>query len=371
MTGQNIKKRKRILVVPFGWGLGHASRLIPIISELRKNNIEVLIGGGPDQLSLLHQEFTELESIELPHLRIKLSGRYSQILAIALQLPGIILYIFREHNAVKKIVRSHKIDGVISDNCYGLWIKNVPCIFITHQLWIRLPRAIKFMEKIINSINHSFIRRFDKCWIPDLPDKNNLAGDLSKLKTASLHTGYIGLLSRFTAFHKPEVSGKPSGKNLLFIISGPENQRTQFEYLVKEQLGLIPEGYSYKVIRGLPSANDTLGENWYNHVDTEMMYNFMSEADTIICRAGYSTIMDLVCIGKSAILIPTPGQVEQEYLASNLSRKGLFISYSQHEFKIKDSISSSARKLIDSSFFSESSQQLLKKEVSLFTDSLT
>ena len=336
---QNTKK-KRILVVPLNWGLGHATRLIPIIRKLKKMNAEVLLAGSPQHLKLLQKEITQVKTVDLPYLNIRLSGRRSQVISLALQMPLFLIQIIREHIALKKLIHTRSIDIVISDNCYGLWNHSVFSVFITHQLWIKLPKSIRFMEKPLHRFMSSFIRKFNECWVPDIEESGGFAGVLSHHVPINLKVKYLGILSRFTGMKaNPQSAHNKDRKKILFLISGPEKQRTVFESIIRSELSQISKKYDYKVIQGLPSKNDLTNDSWLPHADSETMFRLITEADIIICRAGYSSIMDLITLKKTAVLIPTPGQSEQEYLARHLTEKGYFIFQEQGKFRLSNALS--------------------------------
>lgn len=338
MKSADLHSDKKVLIVPLSWGLGHASRIIPIIRKLKSAGMHVMVGGGPSQIKLLQEEFSDLEIIRFPYLKIRLNGRRSQIFSLSIQIPKIIIYLIRERRAVKKIIRKKKPAVIISDHCYGIRHKKIPSIFITHQLWIRLPLRIKFMEHIVNVIHHCLIRRFDECWIPDLPGEDNLSGSLSHKPVRNIKTRFIGILSRFAPDTGTDPAELKDNKRLLFIISGPERQRSRFEKIIRDNISFLPSGYHYDLIRGLPLAADVPLKGWHNHVPGPAFRQMILDAGLIICRAGYSSIMDLVILSKNAILVPTPGQSEQEYLAVRLAENKLFYSVSQSEFNIRDAL---------------------------------
>ena len=344
MKSPSIIYRKRILVVPLNWGLGHATRLIPVIRFLKEHGATILLGGSPSHLQIITREITQCEIVDLPYLRIRLAGRTSQILSGILQSPRFFLTIYREHRQLKRIIRSKVIDLVISDNCYGLWNRHVPSVIICHQVHIKLPGKIKLPEKLINTINLRLLSKFDECWIPDLPGKINLAGELSHPEGLKLKHRYTGILSRFSSLSSENPPGESTGKKkILIILSGPENQRTLFEDLIRRQLEQLPGEYVYTVVRGLPASSEPEDHIWFNHLDPAQLKDHIRHADLIICRAGYSTIMDLVSLGRSAVLVPTPGQSEQEYLASSLAEKGFFINLKQDEFTFQKALTLSQK----------------------------
>lgn len=333
-------KGKNILVVPLNWGLGHATRLIPIIRILSESGAKVSVSGSNEQIKLLTAEFHNLQIVHLPYLKIKLNKNNSQILCLLFQFPCFIHHIWREHRALNTLLKQTPFDLVISDNCYGLCNKGVRSIFITHQLNIQLPRSIKFLQPFVNSINHRLIRNFNECWVPDYNNDNGLSGILSHPAPKKINVNYIGPLSRFSNSTK-KTNAKPenSRKKLLCIISGPENQRSIFEKLLIKEAEKISDSYNFEFIRGLPGKdNENLPEGWYNHLSSNELQNKILEADLIISRSGYSTIMDLYVLQKPAILVPTPGLTEQEYLARYLYEKGIFYYQEQEKLNIPEGI---------------------------------
>lgn len=354
--------KKKVLVVPLSWGLGHATRLIPVIRTLLDAGAEVVMGGGPEQRHILKKEFPELAVIPFPFLRIQLSKGHQQIFRLALQVPRFLLQIIREHQFLKNVLRDLSPDAVISDNCYGLWNRNVPCFFITHQLWIRLPGSIRYLEQLVNRMNHWFIRHYTCCWIPDLPENNGLAGILSHTEHSLPKVKYVGILSRFIQSAQPHQGQSGNDIKLLIILSGPEKQRTLFENRIRDLLKDLPADFSYRVVRGLPSSTKTTETNWYNYADTSTLARFIREADLVISRAGYSTVMDLITMNKPAILVPTPGQTEQLSLAEHLQKKGIFPYVLQDDLQLENLLRTKSE-IRPPGAFPESSVKLLNEAV--------
>jgi uncharacterized protein (TIGR00661 family) len=332
LAGQASLRRCRILVVPLDWGLGHATRCIPIIRELLKQGIEVWLAGEAAQEKLLKAEFPDLPFLSLPGYRVHYARSNIGLLKnIFFQIPKILRAMKKENAWLKKMADEHGFDAVIADNRYGLYHSTIPSVFITHQLTIKSSLG-KWTERILQKRNYRFINRFTECWVPDVDEKNNLAGELShpeKKPTIPLH--YIGVLSRF------EIKSIQKEKNhLLIILSGPEPQRSLLENKI------INEVSNYNgtatIVRGLPGSASVIPStniiHFYNHLPSVELNKEMQQAEYIISRSGYSTIMDVVKLQKKSILIPTPGQTEQKYLANYLLQKQIAFCVSQKEFSL-------------------------------------
>jgi UDP-N-acetylglucosamine transferase subunit ALG13 len=351
---KNLRKI-RILVAPLDWGLGHATRCIPVINELRRQGCDVWVAGEGPQEMLLKQEFPDLPFIPLPGYRVNYAQSASGMLWSMFSQSGKILAaIKQENNWMKKMVSEHGFDAVISDNRYGLYHKNIRSVFITHQLTIKSPLG-KWTEKLLQKINYHYINRFSACWVPDEGGENNLAGELSHpIKKPGTPIRYIGPLSRSKTQH--EISSSPlepvplkreaGGKDhLLIILSGPEPQRTILENKIIEDIAHYPA--TATIVRGLPAVStiipSTNSIKFYNHLPAEELNKEMSLAEYIISRSGYSSIMDITKLQKKSILIPTPGQTEQEYLGQYLLQKEFALCISQKEFLLTKALQKAER----------------------------
>lgn len=324
-----------ILIAPLDWGLGHATRCIPIINFLLLSGCEVVIAAEGSQEKLLRTEFPTLIFVRLPGYKIKYSNvKRFFALKIALQIPKILVNINREKKWLDNFLKNNSINAVISDNRYGLFHSKVTSVFITHQLLIKAPFV--FAEKIMQQTNYRYISRFSLCWIPDEKGITNFAGDLSHpSKLPELPVKYIGGVSRFE--RQPQTDKK---YDVLILISGPEPQRTLLEKKILNEL----EAFKGKVliVRGLPGYAEQLhSENDLvikNHLPAKELEKVINESEYIISRSGYTTIMDICKLGKKSILIPTPGQTEQEYLAYHLQKQGWCLAETQENFSLEKSL---------------------------------
>lgn len=326
---ENIRQ-KRFLICALNWGIGHASRVIPIIHILLKYGQTVYLASDGDALALLRREFPDLEYFELPPYNpVYPKGDSGMMSKLLLQVPKFSSAISREHALVERTVKEKRIDIVISDNRYGCYSSRIKSILITHQINIQMPTFFGFLEPFANFYNWRRIKRFFRVWVPDFRDDRNITGDLSSSNTVGKR--YIGQLSRMK--HLENVENK---YDIMALISGPEPQRTIFENMVRSQL------YNYHgsslLVRGQPMGSSeikTMGRlSEVDFLDTEALNLALEQSEMVVCRSGYSTIMDLAKLGKKAILVPTPGQTEQIYLAKVLSNRGICCYKDQAEFKL-------------------------------------
>jgi uncharacterized protein (TIGR00661 family) len=331
--------KPRILIAPLDWGLGHATRCIPVISALIQQNCTVFVAAETQVKSLLQNEFPQLQFIPLQGYRVRYSRNAVWMpMKLLMQLPKIIRRIYAENRWLKKVVKANHIHAVIADNRMGLFHKNIPCIYITHQLTIKTGNP--FTESIAQKIHYHYINKFSACWVPDEAGDINLAGVLSHPAILPrVPVTYIGPLSRFQ-----KKDTEPT-YDCCIILSGPEPQRTVFEDLILKDLHQTT-GKIF-LARGLPGNTERLEINnpfieIKNHLTAVELNNIILQSKIIISRCGYSTVMDLAKLKKKAILVPTPGQTEQEYLARYVQANKLFYTVDQQHFSLPEVIKNAA-----------------------------
>lgn len=321
-----------ILVAPLDWGLGHTTRCIPLIKHLISLQCRVFIAADGASKQLLALEFPQCDFLYLRGYGVHYSKKKRFLpLKILSQLPKILKAISYEHQWLLRTVQQYKIDAVIADNRYGLWHPTIPSVFITHQLLIK--GQFKWLEWLMQQVNYKHINRFGRCWVPDEAGTANIAGALSHPRQLpSTPVQYIGGLSRFqlNATAQPTI-------DLLVLLSGPEPQRTLFEQLVLNDLEHFAG--NALLLRGLPQATVPLPDRHnvviQNHLPASGLQAVISQSKMIICRPGYTTVMDVLALQKQTIMVPTPGQTEQEYLAQHLQQQGVAVAISQDQFQLK------------------------------------
>jgi len=336
--------KMRILVAPLDWGLGHATRCIPIVKELLNNHCEVYIAAEKNIFFLLEKEFPSLVFLRCKGYEIKYGQNKNDFFVKMLfQFPKIFISILDENRWLKRTVKEYKIDAVISDNRFGMYSKKIPSIYITHQLYIKTGN--RFTDLMAQKIHYFFIKKYTQCWVPD-NKQNDLAGELSHPKKIPLNVIYMGILSRFQSLSLVKIY------DLLITISGPEPQRSFFEKKILKELESFRG--SALLVRGLPADNQSLPSTSslkiVNHLSAEDLNRALEQSKIIIGRSGYTTMMDMAALKKKAILIPTPGQTEQEYLAKYNFKRNYFFSVDEDKFSIVSTLKNAALfefKLID------------------------
>ncbi len=395
---------KKVLICPLDWGLGHASRCVPIIYELLNQKFKVIIAADNLPLEFLKKEFQDVEFVKFPSFyKISYSKKVPFSIKLFFQIPKIILGIYKENIFLKKIINKLNIDIVISDNRFGLFNKNIFTIFITHQILIKMPFYLKFLEFPIYFLNKYIIEKYNLLWIPDNEKSPFFSGDLSHKNKLPKNAKFIGILSRFSInkknadifkkkffiknadifkkkffvkkshifkkfffskksryfqkkfffqknadifkkkfsvkniqFFEKIFFERSKFKKILIILSGIEPQRTLLENILVENFKHSAD--KIRLIRGKPNEKKFFKKNnilFFSHLKSDKMKKMIKSSHLIICRSGYSSVMDLLILKKKAILIPTPGQTEQEYLSDFLKSKKLFYSVSQNNFNFE------------------------------------
>ena len=300
-----------MLICPLNWGIGHATRCVPVIRMFLQKGFRVVIAADGRPLEFLKREFPGIPYVEFRGTKIRYpegTGFTWRMMRLA---PRFLAEILREHRMLKTILAKEKAAIVVSENRYGLWSKSCHSILITHQLAIEVPDRLRWARPLFIRMIRFLSGKFNEIWIPDFEQPVSLAGKLSHPPKVPLNGTYVGILSRFSpkmAFHDPPPA---TGFEILALLSGPEPQRTILE---KNLLGqLMNTDLRTAIVRGVTEKSEveqiaphiTL----YSHLETPALQAIMSEVLVVISRSGYSTIMDVVTMGKRAIFIPTPGQI--------------------------------------------------------------
>lgn len=319
---------RRVLVAPMDWGLGHATRCIPLIHSLLDLNCAVIVAGSGPSLEILKEEFPSLPGIELPPYDPQYARSSALVWKLASQFPRFLNTVRLERYATEKIVRDHNIDFIISDNRYGCRSGKAKSIFMGHQINLRISSGARWMQPAVNHLHQWFLEKFDACWVPDWKGEHSLAGDLSQ--SEQINALYLGPVSRFSKL--PEV---PKIYDLAFILSGPEPQRTLLEERIIALAG--NQGRRMCIVRGVrdrtvyPASADLVV---LDRADSGTLSDIIAKSEVLVARSGYSTIMDLAHTGGKAVFVPTPGQPEQEYLARRLEQNGIAGCLNQDELDL-------------------------------------
>ncbi|TYB79025.1 glycosyltransferase [Bizionia myxarmorum] len=319
---------KHILVAPLNWGLGHATRCIPIINALIEHNLTPILASDGAALALLKNEFPELIALELPSYAITYAKKAAFLKYKLLKdTPRILKTMAAEKVATAKILANYPIIGIISDNRFGVYAAEVPSVYITHQLQVLSGNTTWLSTKIHAAV----MEKFDQCWVPDTSESINLSGKLGHLKKFKSQIKYIGALSRF------EKKDLPIVYDIMVLLSGPEPQRQYLEINLLEELKnfkgsvVFVKGVVETKITKEVTGNMTL----YNFLTSDLLETAINQSQLIISRSGYTTIMDLAKLEKQAFFIPTPGQLEQQYLAKRLQDQGLVPFCEQDDFTLE------------------------------------
>ena len=319
---------KHVLVAPLDWGLGHATRCIPIIRELIRHRVKVTVCASGYGKTLLEERFPELPRADIPGIRVSYPAKGSMAVSMVLQLPAILSGIRREHEIAERIIAENKITHIISDNRYGLFSDKVKTAFMTHQVRIRGGAGFNFLEPVLFRMHQKRIEKFNELWIPDDPG-TNLSGALSNVTGMDIPVSHTGILSRF----QKQATASEKKYDCIALLSGPEPQRTIFEHKVMQ---FFTSGKS-KCLLILGQPGNQITTHFENvtvmaTISDNELSGLLHPDTLLICRPGYSTLMDLAILEhRKVVFVPTPGQTEQEYLADQLKKRFNYIVISQYE----------------------------------------
>lgn len=319
---------KNILVAPLNWGLGHATRCIPVIKALEENGYQPILASDGVALEMLRKEFPHLQSLELPSYEIEYAKNGNNFKWKMLKnTPKMIEAILAEKKIVQGWVKEYELSGIISDNRLGVFSKKVSSVFITHQLNVLTGNTSWLTTKL----HQMAIKKFNECWIPDFEKTPNLTGKLGHLDKPAFKLKYIGSLSRLK---KSSIEIK---YDLMVILSGPEPQRGILEEILQREVQRFEGNVVF--IKGKIEKEQLMEQSgnitYYNFMNSDQLEKTFNESKLVLCRSGYTSIMDLAHLCKKAFFIPTPGQYEQEYLAKKLKKEGITPYSKQDKFRIE------------------------------------
>lgn len=349
-----------VLISPLSWGFGHAGRMIPLAVELQRRGARIIFAADGPLLQMVQRDVPGITPVEIPGLRMRYSRSLPQYICIFLQLPHIIASAVRDHRTLRRLVSEYNPSVIISDNRFGFYNRRVFSAYVTHQLRIPFPGPLRFMEPLAMWMHRVIINRFDLCLVPDYPGSVNLSGRLSHGLRLPRKVIFSGPLSRFSTPDAREPDGRDPGVRnpdrpepdgtvhdgteqnitepatpdqshpVCLLLSGPEPQRTLLLKKINETLS----GFRMVVLTATPLPlfiNETPpGIRVIIAPDAAAMRRELLSSSLVIARSGYSSVMELVSLGKGAVIIPTPGQPEQEYLGRHLNGMLGFVTISQH-----------------------------------------
>ncbi len=315
------------------WGLGHASRSLPIIRKITKEGHIVTVVSSGRALNMLQQElgdeasFVNLADYNPPE---TLNPGFF-VPSTILHFPLYFRSMFREHDFVRRFISSRHVDAIFSDNRFAFYSRDVPSYFMSHQLRILNPLNNVALENGTEFYNEYFLKRYVGVLVPDF-EEDGLAGRLAHglSRIDEKHVNYVGVISEFNYFQTTQDI------DVFLSISGPEPHRTYFEHKVRKQL----EGFGGKVVvtLGKPEAGSLEGPNLKSYLRRRERENILNRARLVVARSGYSTLMDLFALRKKGFLVPTPGQSEQEYLAKFHMERGTFYCVSERELDLPNQL---------------------------------
>jgi hypothetical protein len=337
-------QQKRILVAPLDWGLGHTARCVPIIRYLQGLGHLPVVACNSWQRTFIEETFGNIEIIHLDGYNITYSPRNKWLqMGLIAQLPHINKIIHSEHRWVMEKADKLGIDFIISDNRYGLFHPTIPSVIMTHQLMVQGGAGI-FIDRAIQKIHYKYLNRFKATWVVDTAGSDNLAGKLSHPSLLPRKSQYIGLLSRFSNDQR-ENNPKDNVNNLLVLLSGPEPQRSILSEMLWKQVCSYDGNITF--VEGSTDTREPAhiprNITYYKRLTDKALVPLLKDADMVICRSGYSTLMDLALLRKPAVIIPTPGQTEQEYLGRHMHERGIFYCCNQKGFDLTGSIRKALR----------------------------
>jgi len=331
-------RKKRVFIAPLNWGLGHATRLLPLINYLLAKNYKIYIGASGRSKEVLQQEVSQCTFFDFPEYPIKYpQSRFFVTRFMLIIFPQMLLAMKNEQKKLRILHKKYQFDLIISDNRFSLALTGVKSLLVSHQLRYKLPWPIQKMEWLPEYFNYSHFRKYDRIIVPDTDENKTLTGDLSHnmryLPYNKLY--YLGIMTTV----EMDISEDEENIDYLVLISGPEPQRTKFEKIVINQVKSL-QG-RVVVALGKPEKNYKIrmgNSVIYSYLNRNKISKYLGRAKFIVSRPGYTTVMEMIESGKRGLFIPTPGQIEQVYLAKYFMDNKWCYSVSQYKFDLSNAV---------------------------------
>lgn len=304
---------------------------MPIVQFLVEQGFDVIIGGSGESLAYLQKRFTSLVSVELPSAKMNYGKQGMISLPFMFSMLRFARNIHREHRVLEKLIAEKSIDYVFSDNRLGLYSSHVPSFYMTHQLNFDTAFLNRFSARMMKRLHWRYINKYRCCFVPDVGGEMSLSGVMSD---SEIETRHLGPLSRFYGKTAERINGDFD----LLLLSGIEPQRTMLENIFIEKYSSVPNARLY-IIRGVADGKEFVHSaniTYENAPTDDRIASLIVSARRIFCRSGYSTLCDLAALGRRAVLVPTPRQPEQEYLAARFHDKFGFVSIAQEDLSQVD-----------------------------------
>lgn len=326
--------QQKIFFVPLDWGLGHATRILPLIRRFLERGDQVFVATRGRALELLKKEAGACIFLDFPQYPIKYPrSKFFVTRFMFITFPAMLYAMWKEKRILKKLQVRYQFDILISDNRFCINLPGIRSYLISHQLRYKLPWMISPFEMIPEFFNYLFFKKYNRILVPDYDHGQNLTGTLShglRYLPADkiLYTGTLCDLpdEMETTFDKIDY---------LILISGPESQRSIFEKLIFQQVNML-QG-KVVVALGKPEKKYRIRKGnavFFSYLTRTQITGYMKRADFIVCRSGYTTVMEMVELKKKGVFVPTPGQIEQEYLARYYLQQGWCFYLPQNKFNL-------------------------------------
>lgn len=330
----------RILYAVGSWGLGHATRSLPLITSLLDTNASLTIVSTGRALAVLRGELQDrcefLDWPDVPHTVGRTAWGF--YLKTAAAIPRYLAVVRREQQWTAQLLRARHFDRIVSDNRYGIQHPDVPSFHVVHGLRFIAPGRVHLIERRLETVNYRWLGHLRQVIVPDTQE-DQLSGDLAhSLEVFPQRViTYAGILSRL---RRRAVS---EDLDLFVTLSGPEPQRSMLERLILQQLPSVRGRIVVTLGKPDAAAHTRVGSaDVYGYLDRSGQEEMMNRARLVLCRSGYSTIMDLAELQRRAVLIPTPGQTEQMYLARYHQARGTAFAVDQRRLDLRAALARGA-----------------------------
>lgn len=203
---------------------------------------------------------------------------------------------------------------------------HIPCVVVTNQ-----SAFYPFFEQdspLVKLVGHSFewvmklwLSSAEEIWIPDFPPPHTVClPNLSGHPQVKKRTRFVGPL---VAWKPEEITAAPRrfpDRKLVVVSLGGHRYREPLFAAVLNAARVLPD-CEFSILSGFEASH--VPENVALLHDVANSASHLKAADLVITQAGHSTAMELLTLGKPALVVPDDNQIEQQNNARRQAELGV------------------------------------------------
>ncbi|MFZ3165975.1 MAG: glycosyltransferase [Candidatus Methanoperedens sp.] len=328
----------RIYFSVCGEGYGHSSRDMAIAKELTRDGASVLMGGYGYVLERLKYGFDAVE-VEKEFEMVGNKGAFD-LKATIFKSKSQAFSFSRIISQEKKIMENFNATCVVADGriaaIFAAFKLGIPCVIISNQtsieqFFLESKFYLRFIGKQVEFTLKTTMALAEVVLIPDFPPPHTVClKNLSKSRHVMKKQVFTGPVVSFDESAGSTVNDTQR-PYILTLLGGHSFRLPIFSAILKIADRFPDMDFLiFTKFKGNDAPKNVIIKEFAKDI-----FNYLQNASLIITQAGHSTAMEILTLGKPALIIPDEGQLEQENNASRMKELGVCetLEYSELEPK--------------------------------------